>query len=140
VDGAHKPALVFRWLERERLVIVYQGSQPPSGEEWQAYLEQLRNIADVEHRALVYSEHHISRKEQDELKQATTGSAKPRVALISPSTAVRFVASIFTLLNRNVRFFAPSHFDAALAYLACDEREAEVVTQSYQQLRAQVLA
>ena len=90
MERAHKPALVFRWLERERLVIVYQGSQLPSGAEWQAYLAQLRSIADVEHRALVYSEHHITRKEQDEIKQATTGSAKPRVALISPSTAVRF--------------------------------------------------
>jgi hypothetical protein len=140
VERAHKPALVFRWLEHERLVIVYQGSQVPSAAEWQAYLEQLRSIADIEHRALVYSEHHISRKEQEEIKQATHGSAKPRIALISPSTAVRFVASVFTLLNRNLRFFAPSHFDQALAHLACDEREVEVVTQSYQQLRAQVVS
>lgn len=138
MDRSHRPALVFRWLEREKLIVVYQGGQAASPTEWQAYLEQLRSIANIEHRALVYSEHHVSRKEQEELKQATRGSAKPRVALISPSTAVRFVASMFTLLNRNLRFFAPSHFDEALLYLACTDREAEAVAAVYKELRAQV--
>ena len=132
------PTLVFQWLEREQLAVIYQGSQRASQDEWRAYLTFLRGIADVEHRAVVYSGCHVSRSEQDELKQATSGRAKPRVALLSPSTAVRFVATMFTLLNRNLRFFAPSDFEAALAHLACSPEEQALVTRTYQALRARV--
>lgn len=134
------PTLAFQWLEREKLAVIYQGSQHASQDDWQAYMAFLRGIADVEHRALVYSGCHASRSEQEDLKRATSGRATPRVALISPSTAVRFIATMFTLLNRNLRFFAPADFGAALAHLGCTADETSLVTRTYQDLRDQVEA
>jgi hypothetical protein len=140
VSQSSSPTLVFQWLEREKLAVVYQGSQRASQDEWQAYMAFLRGIANIEHRALVHSGCHASRSEQEELRQATSGSTTPHVALISPSTAVRFIASMFTLLNRNLRYFAPSEFGAALGHLGCTPEETLLVTRAYEGLRDQVEA
>lgn len=138
VPSQQPPRIAFRWLEREKLAVIYQGSQPAPQAEWQAHLALLRSIADVEHRVLLYGGHQPSPSEMEEIKQATRGKAKPRVALLSPSTALRFVASMFTLLNRNYRFFAPGEFQAALAHLGCSADEAALVTRTYEELQAQV--
>jgi hypothetical protein len=134
------PKIAFQWLEREKLAVVYQGSQPAPQAEWQAHLDFLRRIADVEHRVLLYGGRQPSSSQLDEIKQATRGKAKPKVALLSPSTALRFVASMFTLLNRNYRFFAPSEFQAALAHLGCTPEETPLVTRTYEELRDRVEA
>ena len=140
VPHSSSPTLVFQWLEREKLAVIYQGNQHASQDEWRAYMAFLRGIANIDHRTLVYSGCHASRSEQDDIRQATSGIATPRVALISPSTAVRFVATMFTLLNRNLRFFAPSEFGAALGHLGCTPEESQLVTRTYEALRDQVEA
>lgn len=89
---------------------------------------------------MVYTEVHLTREQQAELQEATKGDILPRVAVVSPSTAARFVASMFTLLNRNIRFFPPSDYSAAMTHLGFSRPEVQAVTRCYEQLMERVQA
>lgn len=131
-------SLVHEWLERESALVVCQNESSPSADEWSGYLRELRRLAPVEHRVLLYTEIHLTRQQQSELEDATRSQIAPRVAVVSPSNAVRFVASIFTLLNRNIRFFSPQHYAAALAHLQLGPQEIAAVTNCYGRLMDRV--
>jgi hypothetical protein len=132
--------LVYEWLEHERALVVCQNAEVPAPAEWSGYLEQLRRVAHIKHRAIVYTEIHLTRPQQVEVEEATRSQTPPRVAVISPSTAVRFVASMFTLLNRDIRFFAPTQYAAAITHLGLTTQESEAVRRCYDRLMAQVQA
>lgn len=131
-------SLVHEWLERECALVVCQNDSAPSPEEWSGYLNELRRLAPIEHRVLLYTEIHLTRQQQAELEEATRGQIEPRVAVVSPNNAVRFVATIFTLLNRNIRFFSPQHYAGALTHLQLRPPEIEAVTSCYGRLMERV--
>ena len=54
--------------------------------------------------------------------------------MISPSDAVHFVASMFTLQNRNVRCFGTNEYESAIAHLGLTPEERVAVTQCYDRL------
>jgi hypothetical protein len=130
--------LVHEWLARECVLVVCQNDSAPSKEEWTAYLTELRRLATIEHRVLLYTEIHVTRSQQAELEDATRSQIAPRVAVISPSNAVRFVATMFTLTNRNIRFFSPVQYAGALTHLKLKPREIEPVTHCYGRLMESV--
>ena len=130
--------LVHEWLERESALVVCQNGSVPSADEWSGYLRELRRLAPIEHRVLLYTEIHLTRQQQSELQDATRSPIEPRVAVVSPSNAVRFVASIFTLLNRNIRCFSPQHYSVALTHLQLAPQEVNAVTSCYGRLMERV--
>ena len=131
-------SLVHEWLERECALVVCQNDSAPSADEWAGYLRELRRLTRIEHRVLLYTEIHLTRQQQTELEDATRSPIAPRVAVVSPSNAVRFVASIFTLLNRNIRFFSPQHYAGALTHLQLRPQEIAAVTTCYGKLMERV--
>ena len=134
-----EPTLVFEWLEPVRIAVVCQNGEPASGREWRDYIALLRHLTRFEHGVLLYTERHLDRAQQSEIAEVTRSELPHRVAVLSPSTAVRFVASMFTLTNRNIRFFQPLQLESALLHLDCQGPAREAVTRSYEQLRRLVL-
>jgi hypothetical protein len=67
---------------------------------------------------------------------ASTARGQPwHVALLSPSTAVRFAATTFALMVKGFRFFTPERLKDALVHLHCDEGEQQRVMKSLERVR-----
>lgn len=58
-----------------------------------------------------------------------------RVVMVSPSAAMRFVASSFSLVVKDVRFFAPEALEDALDHLGCTPAEKRRATACLERLR-----
>lgn len=118
------PARGLSWeiLEPELLMVSYYDG-PGSSDRWDTMARLLRElISKPQARFLVYQLEQPPLSEVQRLSRAVRGG-RWRVAMISPSTAMRFVASSFSLLVKNVRFFAPEALDAALDHLECRPEE-----------------
>lgn len=93
--------------------------------QWDAYLmmiQERRGRSSV--RFLIYSLVTPPREVLSRLAGAVRGQPW-QVALLSPSTAVRFAASTFSLIVKGFRFFPPERLDDALAHVCCEGAELE---------------
>lgn len=93
-------------------------------ERWDAYLRVLQDRRGQSTRHLIYC---AAAPPSDVLGRiANAARGQPwTVSLISPSTAVRFAASTFSMIIRGFRFFAPDRLRDALLHLHCDDAEQE---------------
>lgn len=124
-------------LQADQILVSYYGGEAEDNR-WDEYVALLRSLHGQLHvRFLVdvwREQPPLARIER--LLGVVQG--KPwRVAMLSSSTAMRFVASSFSLVVRNVRLFAPEDLDAALDHLNCSAAEKEHVGECLQRLRAQ---
>lgn len=129
------------WLEvltQERVLVMAHGTDVHD-EHWETYVRAARTAAaaPVEVRNLVYAGGPLSKKHADQLVHAVHGSDF-RTAIVSPSTATRFVVSAFGLVNRNVRCFAPDQLGGALDFIGVSGSERAVVEATFHRLCEQV--
>lgn len=118
--------LVFEWLSAERMMVMYHGVHEADDVEWDACLDALRTLQSGPVRILVSTQGgRPTRDQQQRLIEIEKSDWK--VAVVSPSTAVRFVVSVFALELPSIRLFAPEHLDEACAYLGCTLDEVAVV-------------
>lgn len=126
---------VFEWLPDERVVVLYMGMQEPEDAQWDAYIDLVRNLTGSgTFRVFAYSEGgRATREQHDRLtvvdKQGWT------VAVVSPSTAVRFVVSVFALEIPSIRLFAPGQVDEACSYLGCNAHGTAAIRGAIERLR-----
>jgi hypothetical protein len=122
------PRFVFTLLSGPRIVVSYQGTLPPLALEIQKYGELIGTLADQpDVRCLWYTEGPRPSREEQERLSATVPKHQWRVALVSSSLEMRFVASAFCLINRNLRYFMPHDLPLALRHLECTIQEQGVV-------------
>ncbi|HTU60943.1 MAG TPA: hypothetical protein VMF89_20965, partial [Polyangiales bacterium] len=91
-------------------------------EQWSGYLRMMHSMKGRSARHLVYA----AASPPAEVLTQIAGAARGQpwtVALLSPSTAVRFAASTFAMIVRGFRFFPPDRMREALLHLQCDEAE-----------------
>lgn len=122
--GTPSRGFVWEVLREERIVVSFADG-PGSDKQWQDYIITLNRLqADDARplRILAYAADAPPRAALDGLMSAARGKSW-RVALLSPSTAVRFAASTFSFVIRTLRFFAPNELVAAYDHLGCDEGE-----------------
>jgi hypothetical protein len=130
------PHFAFTYLAAPRIVVSYQGMQPPREDEVQSYNQLLRSIAEQpDVRCLWYTEGARPSREQQERLSATVPKHQWLVALLSPSPEMRFIASAFSLMNRNLRYFTPHELPLALRHLQCTSEEQSEVQLVLAELR-----
>jgi hypothetical protein len=128
----------FELLEREKILISYQG-QDVAQAEWDRYIDFM---ALQKHtlglRFVVFADGSppsaANQRRIAEIVRAKSGEWL--VALISSSTALRFVVSAFSLVNRSIRFFTPEQLPEALLHIHCTPEEQRAVHEVLQRLRA----
>jgi hypothetical protein len=119
--------LVFEWLSAERVMVMYAGPHGADDTEWDAYLQLRRNLeGTAPGRILVYSEGGRPTREQQQRLVDVEHDQWP-IAVVSPSAAVRFVVSVFSLEIPSIRLFTPEQLDEACAYLGCNGTDTAAV-------------
>ncbi|HET6333763.1 MAG TPA: hypothetical protein VFG30_11165 [Polyangiales bacterium] len=133
------PHFVFTLIAGSKIVVSYQGNQPPQDHEIQNYGELLRSLADqADLRCLWYTDGPRPSREQQERLSSTVPKHQWRVALISSSAGMRFIAAASSLANRNVRFFEPQELPQALRHLQCTFEEQRAVQMILAELKYSV--
>ena len=116
------------------MVSYYDGEYGP--DRWETVAQLLQELRSQRHtRFLVYQQQQPPLSVLKRLTDAVRGGHW-RVAMVSPSAAMRFVASSFSLIVKDVRFFAPEALDAALDHLHCSSAEKRRVGACLERLRA----
>ncbi|HET8935877.1 MAG TPA: hypothetical protein VFN67_20660 [Polyangiales bacterium] len=119
--------------ERALFVAYYDGPNP--AERWESFVAALgQNQNELNPRALVYALEQPPLTAIESMQHVMRGR-RWRVAFVSPSIAVRFVASTFALTVRDVRFFSPDALPAALKHLECTGQEEQLVLIALERLR-----
>ena len=119
--------------ERALFVAYYDGPNP--AERWETFIAALGQCqADLTPRSLLYALEQPPLTAIEAMQQVMRGR-RWRVALVSPSIAVRFVASTFALSVRDVRFFSPDALPAALKHLECNGQEEQYMLAALERLR-----
>jgi hypothetical protein len=124
---------VWEMLGNDSLVITYCDDAGTT-EQWNAYIRMMHGLNKRGARYLIYCAAVPARDVLSQLAIAARGQPW-QVALVSPSTAVRFAASTFSLVVRSFRFFTPDSLREALQHLQCDEAEQDLVRRSLSRLR-----
>jgi hypothetical protein len=110
--------LSFEWLAEERLIVLYQGPNEALDSEWDPYLEHLKTLVGTQARIFVYTEGGRPTRDQQQRLLDVEKNTWP-VAVVSPSTAVRFVVTVFALELPRIQLFAPEQMEEAVAFLGC---------------------
>ena len=117
--------LAFEVHDEMSLIVLKHGSGAPSEQEWKAYMDGLGPVAHrlEQMRILVLTDGGRPRRDQQTQLTTILAGRSVRTAVVSSSTAVRFVISVFALMNPGIRGFASSHLTEALEYLGLNPNE-----------------
>jgi hypothetical protein len=131
-----RQGMAFELLAKEKILISYQGPHP-TPEQWDRYISLMRTISvPAEMRFFVFVEGMPpSAAIQRRISELVNRNSP--VALVSSSTAMRFVVSAFSLVNRSIRIFSPAHVSEALAHIRCSTAEALLVSEVLQRLQVE---
>jgi hypothetical protein len=133
------PSLVFEYLKDLNLMVLVQGTVPPTDQEWDAHIRAVMSApTDPPFRVLVVSRGaHPSRAQQQRLI-AQVRNRKTKVAVVTSAIGVRFVVSILALMNPHMRSFQPEERGAALQYLGLTQEQAKQVSLLVDRLATQI--
>jgi hypothetical protein len=133
------PQFVFELLPEAQIVVSYQSATPPHPSEVHEYGALLSSLAEKpDVRCLWFTDGaHPTRSDQESLSQRVP-KHQWRVALVSGSPQIRFIASAFSLVNRNLRYFTPEQLPQALRHLLCTREEQDAVQSVLAELRRAV--
>jgi hypothetical protein len=114
---------VWEVLSQKSLFVTYCDDASTS-EQWRGYVRMMHGMKGRSARYLVYA---VAAPPAEVLTQiASAARGEPwQVALLSPTTAVRFAASTFSMIVRGFRFFTPDRMREALLHLQCGDAEQE---------------
>jgi len=121
-----------------RVVVVRQNAEPPSDQEWEQFLEVLREgRADFERlRVLVLTEGGGPNAAQRESLARTLAGKTVRVAIVTDSIAVRFTVTVIALFHKDIRSFLTSELRKAHAHLGLQLEEVIAVERELAALAA----
>jgi hypothetical protein len=132
---SHAPRGILWETLKERALFVAYYDGPNPGERWEMFVAALgQSQLEANPRSLVYALEQPPLTAIESMQQVMRGR-RWRVAFVSPSIAVRFVASTFALTVRDVRFFSPDALPAALKHLSCNPQEEQQVLAALERLR-----
>lgn len=132
---ANVASFIFEWLPDERVVVVYQGKHEPEDTEWDAYIDLVRSLqGSGTFRVLACSEGGRATREQQQ-RLMTVDMTGWLVAVVSPSTAVRFVVSRFALEIPAIKVFSPDQVNEACTYLGCNSGATAAILAARERLR-----
>jgi hypothetical protein len=124
------------------MLLVLQNELAPSNVEWRKFLNALLEArSEFEHlKILIVTDgggpNAVQRKQLEE----TLGGRSVRVAVVSDSIKVRFVASMIALFHKEHRSFLKSEFLRACRHLGMTTGEVEMSRQAIEAMTAQMSA
>jgi hypothetical protein len=134
MSGAQR-GLVFELLQPSQILLSFQGDAV-SDDEWDRYIHFMSSLTQLPAlRILVCVEGSPpSAANQRRISEVVRGRAW-KVALVSSSTALRFVVSAFSLINRTIRYFPPEELQRALDHIDCSPDERREVALALERLK-----
>lgn len=131
----HGPTIAYEWLPEAGIMVAYHGLHEAEDAEWDDYIAFVRSFHDQSGvRSFVYSEGgRPTREQQQRLTEALNPSCP--IAVVSPSTAVRFVVSVIALEVRAIQLFQNDQIDEAFAHLACTPDEIAAIRSTLERLK-----
>ena len=129
--------LEFEYLAELHLMVSCQAHETPTDADWDTYLEATRPalLVDKLFRVLVVTDGAYPTRSQQGRMTTLIGNRTPCVAVISSSTAMRFVVSILALLNSKVRCFSPNQRKEAYTYLGLSPSQQATADATVDRLR-----
>lgn len=131
---AVQQGFVFEYLRSARLLVSYQGSTE-TALEWERYLAFLGTVSRDAMRFMVYVDGAAPSPAHLQRLAGLVRGHQVTAALVSPSLALRFAVSAFTLVTRSIRYFTPEQLLDALAHIRCSEAESRLVQEALQRLQ-----
>ncbi len=106
------------------VLLVVHGHEPPSDDEWEAYLAQVKLVvATGRPRAMAVTEGGApSLSQRTQLNRILRGT-RAIGAVVSDSGFVRGIVTALSWFNRGVRSFSPEDFEAACAHLELSDAQ-----------------
>jgi hypothetical protein len=124
------------------MLLVLQNEQPPTNPEWGKFLSALsESRPEFEHlKVLIVTDGGGPNAEQRKHLAETLGGRSVRVAVVSDSIKVRFVASMIALFHKEHRSFLKSEFRRACNHLGMTPREIEMAQDALEEMTATMVA
>lgn len=132
--------MAYELLRDHACIVFYKAARPSLPGEWDKYLDFVGGAMHFGNRLrfFTYNEDgEFPREHQNRLTEMMRGYSH-RVSVISPSAIMRFIASMFMMMNRQLRLFAPTQLEEAYAHLECDDGLKQAIAKTLDELRARV--
>ncbi len=126
--------MAFEYLSKEKILLSFNGPNT-TADQWDRYIAQMQSISKVPNPRFLVLVEGPPPSPAVQRRIAEHVQRDARVALVSSSTALRFVVSAFSLVNRTIKYFSPAQLPAALAHLDCSELDAQVVYGALERLQ-----
>jgi hypothetical protein len=121
------------------VLLVVQGSAPPSDSEWNESLEILRPFVAIA-RVLVLTEGGGPDPSQRKRLSAVIGGNPIRVAILTNSAKVRFIGASIAFFIRRIRCFMLSDTSAAFKHIDLTVAEIDQLTGNIRDMQDQLIA
>ena len=135
------PSLVFEPLHDLNLLVVHEGENDPTDADWDVYFRTIESMSTKKPlRVLVVTDGGSPSAAQRRKLLALTRRQRPKIAVVTARVRIRFMLSIFALVNQDTRSYLPTQLGAALAYLGLTAIEAKTVSELVAQMRVALRA
>jgi hypothetical protein len=123
----------------DRLFIVVYGDRDPGNDEWWGYIEEIKRHGVERTMHLIFTSGGGPLAPQRRyLSEVLAGRTVP-VAVISPNPAVRFMVTVMSWFNRNIRAFPTSGLYDALDFLEVPTSRADLIGKRVVQFRSELM-
>jgi hypothetical protein len=120
------------------VLLLVQGSTPPSDREWNECLEILQPFVAIA-RVLVLTQGGGPDPSQRKRLSAVIGRHPVRVAILTDSVKVRFIVASVALFIRRIRCFMLSDMSVAFAHLDLTAAEIDQLRRNIEEMQPQIL-
>jgi hypothetical protein len=128
------PNLVFEVVSEIRTLVSYQSALNPTDSEWDAWLASAAEGALLGRALAVTEGGHPSRAQQGRLAAFLNGR-RALTAVVSNAPTLRFVVSVLTFTNPDIKAFSLAQMPAALRHLGLAPSEAPLALAAVERLR-----
>lgn len=124
----------------DSMIVLRENEDTPADEDWDAFLAMLVHDRDrfPKLKILVMTEGGGPSAEQRKRLKVALDGRPVRVACVTDSVKVRFIASSVALLNRQIRTFSKSELDGAYTHLGMNSAEQKIAAAVLDEIEKQV--
>ncbi|HZF51278.1 MAG TPA: STAS/SEC14 domain-containing protein [Polyangiaceae bacterium] len=125
-----------------RIHISAQGREPPTDEDWTAYLQHIKaNIRDIDGLIVFTAGGAPTAAQREATSRFWAGEhRRPRIAVLTPSVFVRTIVMAMTWsMGQQIRAFSADDFEGAFSYLAITLVQRVKVQEELLRLRSELL-
>jgi hypothetical protein len=124
------------WRRVESTIVCAHTERGPSDDEWSGFLTCLAEIRDPSAaRVLVHTDGGAPNAHQRALLKAQCGSVSPPIAVLTPSSGARAIATAISWFIPTIRVFRPEDINGALRHLGVSASRVALLRRTLAELR-----